>query len=65
MASERVVSFAAAQASNDFIVSISNRAGMAPAYFTPAGRPLVFLYTILSCFGMINRIQEKQAEGKR
>ena len=65
MASERETPCFLAHASSDFIDSISNRAGMVPAYFTPVGLPLDFLNTVLSCFGMIIRIHEKQAEGKR
>ena len=64
MASERETSCFLAQASRDFIDSISNRAGMVLAYFTPAGLPLDFLNTVFSCFVMIIGIREKQAEGK-
>jgi hypothetical protein len=64
MASERETPCFLAHASSDFIDSISNRAGMVPAYFTPVGLPLDFLNTVLSCFGMIIRIHEKRAGWK-
>ena len=59
IASDRETSCAVAHASSAAIVAGSKRAGIAPLNFTPAGRPLDFLYTVFDCLVIIIRIHEK------